>query len=233
MKASTDFLRLHPLTWPSARIIHEAVGSAPARARILVIRAGPGNLGDRHWYTEDCLKQAVADGVFEGAQSYLDHPTPIEDVQRPERSVKDLAGQLSSVAIAKYDDPFRGASVGVYADFTPAATAAGDVAFGLIRSAIAQREVGVSSPLVGFSLNALGTGESVPINGEVWNQIDLITECLSVDVVTRAGAGGGVVSLLESAQRTRKNGRLLEVSCVDPKLCSPARRKPLAKICCI
>ena len=135
-------------------------------------------------------------------------------------------GQISNVAIGPYTDPVLGSTVGVYADFTPTATTAGDVAFGLIKSAVAQREAGVSSPLVGFSINAYGVGEPRTINGEEYNVVDRITECVSVDAVTRAGAGGGVVSLLE-AQRRRENPYMRQANALRAAgLLPPRDRRP-------
>lgn len=179
-----------------------------SRARVMVIRSGPGNAAQRNWYSNECLAQAVESKMFDSAQSYLDHA-----VGSDFGSVRDLAGSLSAVELGSYEDPELGKVPAIFATFTPTSTQAGETAIALCRDAVAQRNSGNTAPLVGISINCFGSGSPAEIDGETWNRIDEFTEVLSVDIVARAGAGGGVVSLLENARRrTRKPFEDLEES---------------------
>jgi len=214
---------------PIVKLVRESATSVPTRARIVVIRVGPGNLADRHLYTESALQNAVRTGLFEGAQSFIDHPGPASEAEHPGRSVRDLCGQLSNVAMGTFNDPQLGQVPAVLADFVPTSTAAGELAFGLIKSAVAQREAGIAAPLLGFSINAYGIGEPTTIDGEPWNQVDELTEVVSVDVVTKAGAGGGVLAMLESARQRPNRFAALANEMRAAGILKP--RKPYAPIC--
>ncbi|MBB6556153.1 hypothetical protein [Nonomuraea rubra] len=124
-------------------------------------------------------------GVFrEGLPVFLDHPGVNESYDRPERSVRDLAGKLASTAVYEGDGLY--ADVEVYEHWAPVIEAmSGDI---------------------GMSIRASGTVEPSQqenIRGPI---VTALTEAASVDFVTAAGAGGKIVALLESA---REQGDLL------------------------
>lgn len=163
---------------------------------VLLIRSGPGNLGDRHYYTDTCLAEAASSGVFEGAKSHVDHPTPTEDREQPGRSVRSLAGYFSNVDAQPYKDPQLGDTVGLFATFHPAQGRDDIVA--LVRTCVEYRNRFPTKQYVGLSISATGSGSSDEIEGEAWNRVDSITSVESVDIVTQAGAGGAFVPLRES-----------------------------------
>lgn len=141
------------------------------RWRAKVIEAGQGSSA---YYPERVLEDYAS--VFrEGTHVYMDHPTLSEDFERPERSARDLIGKLVSEAV--YQDGALYAEVEFYDRFAPIITEmAGDV---------------------GLSIRAYGTAEE----GEDGTPIlTSFVEALSVDVVTRAGAGGALIEMLESAR---------------------------------
>lgn len=174
---------------------------------VLLLRAGPGNLADRHWYTKESIEDAARTGVFEGAQSYLDHPSSWEEQVQPGRSVEKLAGYYAEVTSRPFNDPEIGPTTGLFADFYP--EVGKPAVLSILRTCV---EYASRYPRMAYAgLSIYASGDSVPdtIDGEEWNRVDRIYEVSSVDIVTRAGAGGTLVPLKESyfGMKTQKNGR--------------------------
>lgn len=160
-------------TWSEART--ESVGDG-SRQLVQVIDAGWGSSG---YYAPEVLAEAGRKRAFPaGTHMYLDHPTESEDLERPERSVRDLAAVLTTDATY---DPARRALVAearVFADYAP-----------LINE---KREH------IGLSIRANGISEYGEAEGRRGVVVKEITEAVSVDYVTKAGRGGKVLALLES-----------------------------------
>lgn len=134
--------------------------------------------GSSGYYPREVLERDGPNVWPENTQIYLDHPTEREDWERPERSVRDLAGKITSTPVYESDGLY--ADVEFYAHTAPVLEAIwGDV---------------------GMSIRASGTTESGKRDGRTGPIITSLSEGLSVDVVTRAGAGGKLVALLESAR---------------------------------
>lgn len=138
--------------------------------------------GSSGYYPREVLERDGPNVWPESTQIYLDHPTEREDWERPERSVRDLAGKITSTPVYESD--------GLYADveFYPHTAP-------VLEALWAD---------VGMSIRAAGTTESGKRDGRTGPIITSLSEGLSVDVVTRAGAGGKLVSLLESARGTSR-----------------------------
>src|SRR5437870_1956698 len=102
--------------------------------RIKVIGPGHGSSG---YYSSEVLKRDA--GIFADAHIFFDHPTSREDMERPERSVRDLAGRLNGTPVYEAEGD---AGPGVYAGVTW---------FGPYRDLI--NELG---PHVGMSIRAMG-----------------------------------------------------------------------------
>jgi hypothetical protein len=174
---------------------------------VLLLRAGPGNLADRHWYTKNAIEDAVNTKVFEGAQAYLDHPSSWDDQVQPGRSVEKLAGYYSDIVTRAYDDPEVGPTTGLFANFHP--EIGKPQVLSILRTCVEYARRYPRMAYAGLSIYA--SGDSVPdtIEGEEWNRVDRIYAVTSVDIVTRAGAGGTLVPLKESyfGMKTQKNGR--------------------------
>jgi|GEM_PF-978199 len=170
---------------------------------VLLIRSGPGNLGDRHYYPDGILEQATKAGVFEGARMYLDHPTPTGEKEQPGRSVRDLAGWYSDAKTRSYFDPELGRNtVGVFATFHPNVD---DAKVGsLIRTCVEYAKRYPTKAYAGLSIMAFGEGAPGTIDGEEWNIVSVISQIDSVDMVTRAGAGGAIVPLIKESYRMSK-----------------------------
>lgn len=143
-------------------------GEKPGRYRIRIICPGKGSSGV---YSESNLAASV--GCFPaGTQMFMDHPSKDEDMNRPERSVKDLAGRLVTDAVVGLDGALY-AECEVYPSFND-----------IIREK--WQDIGVS--INAWSENGLDADGIVPV-------FDGVT---SVDFVTKAGAGGALLEVLES-----------------------------------
>lgn len=160
-------------------------GSARSgRMTIQVITPGQGSSGS---YSA-AVCEAAAPLVAAGTPMYLDHPTEADDFQRPERSLRDLAAVFEGPGRW---DPDRGAVVAQAKVFSP------------------YREVLTEmAPYIGVSVR--GDGEIDRRTGIV----ESITSIASVDFVTKAGRGGKVLDVIESARshtdETLVAGALLE-----------------------
>jgi hypothetical protein len=96
------------LTGDLVPLVEKAVGK-DGTASIKIIQAGQGSSG---YYPADVLKRDGPKVFTAGTQIYLDHPSVSEESNRPERSVRDLAGSLTGPAAWKEDGA---AGPGLYA----------------------------------------------------------------------------------------------------------------------
>lgn len=134
--------------------------------------------GSSGYYSAETVRRDGPTAFPASTPIYFDHPSRSEEDDRPERSVRDLAGKLISTPVFEND--------GLYADVEFYSWAADIV-----------REMG---PDIGMSIRA--SAEVVPgvVDGRQTRIVSRLIEGASVDLVTRAGAGGKLVSLLESAR---------------------------------
>jgi hypothetical protein len=142
----------------------------------------PGK-GSSAFYPAEVLKRDGPSVFKAGTHIYINHPTQAEEAQRPEGDWHKLAGKLSTNA---YWDESAKQGPGLYAKAAFAAHLA---------PAIKDK-----ASYTGMSIRAAGVAESdkkhdgLPI-------LKQLTSAESVDVVTRAGAGG---MILTEAARTAK-----------------------------
>jgi len=148
---------------------------------IKIIQPGWGSSG---YYSAKLLENS-ASKYKAGTLMFWDHPKESEEHDRPERSLRDLAGVLISEGTFKEDGK---AGMGIYALCKP---------FPEFRTNIISM-----GKHIGISHVARGLSEQGEAEGRKGHIIKSINEVASVDFVTVAGAGGQVVSLFESA----KNG---------------------------
>lgn len=144
---------------------------------IKIISPGWGSSG---YYSSDFLRK-YAEKYTEGIQNFIDHPTPIQERERPERSLRDLASV--QISPARYEESgFKGP--GVYAKVK---------VFPEFREMIKSR-----APYIGMSHRAEGTTKIGEAEGRKGKIIESISRVHSVDYVTRPGAGGALGTLIES-----------------------------------
>lgn len=169
------------LTSDLVPLVEKAV-KADGTAEIRIIAPGQGSSG---FYPADVLMRDGPKVFTEGTQIYLDHPSVSDERERPERSVKDLAGALTGPAVWRED--------GLYAPVKFIDSVA--------------PHIGAIAPISGMSIRASGKAGTRDIGGKKVRTIESIDVAHSVDVVTRAGAGGKVMDLIESA----RNGQPIDL----------------------
>ena len=150
-----------------------------ARADYEIKLIAPGK-GSSAFYPKEVLQRDGPKVFTAGTHVYLNHPTAAEESARPEGDVKNLAGVLTTAAAYQESHP---KGEGLYARMKVFADHG--------------QMVEEKATYVGMSIRASGIAESgkskdgLPVLKE-------LTHAESVDVVTRAGAGGMI--LTESAK---------------------------------
>ncbi len=148
------------------------------KADITIIKPG-FNIGNNRYYPESMLQRDHH--VFEGVKMYADHPTPTEEKEKPERSVREWVATISNVTI----------------DENSVVHGKADIIDPWFREKLAAlNEKGMVNQM-GVSINAVGTVTSAKIDGIKTKMVERIIRARSVDFVTEAGAGG-MVELYES-----------------------------------
>lgn len=157
----------------------ESVGQAsgPLVMTIKLLEPGPGNREDRHYYKADMLRKYA--GVFAGAKMYeTDHKEGEYSNRTWVSTVRRISGWTETGA------PL--AEVVVHApDFAER-----------VRN-LAQ--AGLLDKLES-SIRAIGQAHEAVIEGKNYKVVDRIDDALSVDWVTRAGAGGRAISVDEMGE---------------------------------
>jgi len=152
---------------------------------VKIISPGWGSSG---YYSKDLLRRDGAKVFGRGTQMFWDHPTPTEESERPEGSLRNLAGEL--VSDARYEDGAAGP--GLYADAK---------IFSRFRDSV--REL---APHIGVSIRGKGKAKTGEIEGRKGPVIQEIVAAHSVDFVTMPGAGGQILSLFEAAREQTSTG---------------------------
>ena len=160
--------------------IAEATGSVTRKGSTWRSRIIEGDRwGSSGYYPREVLERDGAKTWPAGTHVYFDHPSVSEAQDRPERSVRDLAGKLVSDPV--YDSDGLYAEVEFYPHTAPIVEAmAGDI--GMSIRASAEVEAGEAGGRTGWIVTSLSDGDSV-------------------DLVTKAGAGGKLIALMESARQ--------------------------------
>lgn len=188
-EASTDTASAGSLKLFESAATLDTITLTEARADYEIKLIAPGK-GSSAYYPESVLRRDGPNVFKEGTHVYLNHPTAAEEAARPEGDVKNLAGVLSSNAVyheSHAKGPGLYARMKVFQDHA--------------------QTVEEKAPHVGMSIRASGIAESgakrdgVPV-------LKSLTSAESVDIVTRAGAGGMV--LTESARTNQEEVEMTE-----------------------
>lgn len=173
---SAGAISLANLPDTTAMWLHEA-GSG----LIKIIQPGWGSSG---YYPASVLERD-AKAFKAGTQMFWNHQTPAQEAAQPEGDLNSLVGVLKEDAQWMANGA-KGA--GLYAPIT---------VFDKFHSAVKEM-----SPYIGVSIRATGMGRK---DGEAEGRkgpiLEKFTAAKSVDYVTRAGAGGEVISMFEAAGR--------------------------------
>lgn len=159
-------------------LLTEADATAPVRYPVKVIQPGWGSSG---YYSEAVLQAAAH--MFEGAQMFWNHPKSSDNYERPERDLRDLAGVLMNT---HYEET-NASGAGVYGEA---------IVFEPFRETLDE-----IAPYIGVSIRAGGKVHEGEAEGRAGYLVDSIDLVQSVDFVTRAGAGGKVLTRFAEAAR--------------------------------
>lgn len=165
------------------QLFKEAAVRGDGSLSIKLIAPGWGSSG---YYSKEVLQRDGAIAFPAGTQMYWDHPTSSEEWQRPERSLRDLAGVLLTEAQWQDDGkagPGLYAETKVYSEY--------------------QHLVDEMASDIGMSVYVSASAAKGEIEGR---QGTIITALVrdpgnTVDFVTRPGAGGQIIQLFESLRR--------------------------------
>ena len=192
--------------------LNEVIGWTKFKA--ILIQEGLGNLNDAFFYTREALQSAIP--IFEGKKIYADHPSRIEEQDRPERSVRDVLGHFENIEFVEADDG-RGQLIG---DVVILPDEPFEWARSLMRHAYDYAQKYPDKSFIGLSINAMGDAIDTPIEKVLESSPEsarlkvktaqemgittvrvckTITDAVSCDLVTEAGAGGKVTQLVEGA----------------------------------
>ena len=193
---------------PSFRFLEAKKKDAGVRiASVILIVEGLGNRRDKHFYTKDCLQKSAKN--FEGCQCYADHPSREEEINRPERSIKGIVGYYENV---KFIEKYKDGLSAIGGDLCILPGASYDWAWTLIESCVAYSVKYPDKDLVGISINANGVTHEQNEESGVINYVDEITDVFSADIVTRAGAGGKALAVVQESFK-----KLLEAYSKNPQ----------------
>ncbi len=168
----------------SADILRE--GASQATLPLIPVKIiGPG-WGNSGYYSADVLKRDGPKLWEAGHHMYIDHATDAERKARPENSVKNLVGVLAEKA-AWNDTGFNGP--GLYSSIKP---------FSDHYTTLKEK-----GKYIGASINAYGKRVDGEAEGKKGKIVTELYASDSVDVVTKPGAGG---ALLTESQRTHDPG---------------------------
>lgn len=163
----------------SFRVVIETPRGKRPEAVIVV----EGESANKRLYTPAALQSGIA--VFSGRAVFADHPTTVEETQRPERSVRDVVGKLGEAYVGKDKNG------------TPALRAPI-----VISEAEPNLKTKIKEGIIGdMSIRAHGSGKP-NADGVFVVEKFIDHPHTSVDLVT-VGAAGGYVELAESHRHTK------------------------------
>jgi cation transport regulator ChaB len=149
-----------------------------------LIQPGWGSCG---YYSAEMLTREAA--KFNGVQMYVDHPTPVEEAQQPERTLKTLAGVVVGPVVFKegWKGPGLYSPVKVFSDH---------------RAAIKEKASVIGLSAYGGAKAHIGEAE-----GRTGKIMDSFAKIRSVDFVTVAGAGGALPVIESAREELREKGK--------------------------
>ncbi len=172
----------------------------PMRMKIKLIQAGEGSSA---FYPAEVLKRDGPKVFTKGTHIYINHPTSAEEAARPEGDWHKLAGALDGNAYWDENGP-KGAAL------------YGEALFTSDHAPLIKEKASIT----GMSIRASGVAESgAKKNGKP--VLKELTSAESVDIVTRAGAGG---MILTEAARSAANQQEVEMTEADVKKLLEAER---------
>jgi hypothetical protein len=191
----------------------------PTKFRVVLLEEGLGNTHDAFYYTEAALESAVE--VFNGLKIMADHPTEEEEDIRPERSTRDILGHYENLSVEEAEDGQHQLCADV--DILPSVDC--EWARARMVRAVENAEKFPGRDFIGLSINASGPSEQMDIEQAIEQapegakqklidaqadgvdtvkMVSKINRAVSCDLVTEAGAGGKVLSIIEGDDNGKK-----------------------------
>jgi Zn finger protein HypA/HybF involved in hydrogenase expression len=161
--------------------ISEAAIGEDGSGSIKIIASGWGSSG---YYSPEVLERDGPVVFAAGTKMFWDHPTLTEEWERPERSLRDLAGETTTDAVWEANGsagPGLYAKTRVFENFAPV--------------------VNELAPSIGVSIRAYGKASIGEAEGKTGQIIEELVDVESIDFVTFPGAGGQVLQLFEAARQ--------------------------------
>jgi hypothetical protein len=150
---------------------------------IKLIQPGWGSSG---YYSAEVLRRDGPKVFTPKVKMYWNHPTSVEEAERPEGDLNALAAEL--VSGARWEES-GAAGPGLYADAK---------VFGPYQEAVNEL-----APHIGVSIRASGRAVSGEAEGRKGAIIQEIASARSCDFVTSPGAGGRIIEMFEAARANR------------------------------
>lgn len=150
---------------------------------VTIIKAGNGNPTNGHYYSAQMLEEAASKGQFSNAHIYADHENDMQALRKRGgvRSSRDLVGIIRETWWDAEDQSVKGN-----------ATILRDWVWEIIEA---------DHNVLGLSISGVaGSIRRDKVAGALRNIVESIRVVKSVDLVTRAGAGGKINRILESMQ---------------------------------
>jgi hypothetical protein len=167
--------------------------------KCVLITSGLGNRNQMNYYSVEAIQKGAA--LFEGKPCFLDHMAESEQVERPERSVKEKCGYFKNVRPEAIDG-----NVGLVGELHFDLSESGKMAYQKALTAIHYKGEFPTSEAeyVGLSINANGLREKRTVQvGDEMLEVNYVTEFTdvgSIDEVTTPARGGRfLATLVESA----------------------------------
>lgn len=218
-------------------------GIGPLKFKVVLIEEGLGNFGDAFYYTREAIRSAAA-GVFEGKKAYANHPRRSEEMDIPERDVKDILGWFEDVRVEEAADQ----STMLVGNLTMMPERSFDWARCLVIAAIEYNKKFPDKEFVGLSINANGDADEMGIDELLMSvsipesakpklleaknkgittvkRVHEITSAVSCDLVTEAGARGRVLNLIEQEKEMARKKK--EAIKVEEKAVEVVEAKPV------
>ncbi|MGQ9370535.1 phage major capsid protein [Azospirillum sp. A39] len=165
-----------------------AEGAPVTRFKVRVIKAGLS--GNRNYYPDATLREAVKAGLFEGARVFV--KADQEHLAGGGKDVRNLIGRTDGALFVEGKEPDTGEVQATLTLLSPSEPIAVK-----LREAVA----GGHGALFGLSIDADGTARKGKSGIRVAAKL---TKLRSVDLIVEPGAGGEVISLIEA--QTQEGG---------------------------
>ena len=182
----------------SFKVIFENVSakdSATKTVKVCIVTEGLTARKDKV-YTKEALKKAVEQGIFNGVPMFLNHTTPSEEYNRPERDINDMIATIKNTTFEEREG--KGKIMGT-------ASVHGSPIIESDKILTWMRAMADSLSPAELSQHSFIDGHDSEMNGSPVFVVDDIVVAASVDFVTAANAGGYVESL-ESKKNTKEGG---------------------------